>query len=333
MSEQEFIEGGLATLLGADQGAVSIVGVASLGAQRQTLFIEVFDGRIHTSAVAQIGQAIVGEGTPATTEAALVTAAGAAGVPVPAVLAATDDPTLVGGPVMVSERIDGLTIPRQILRAIDANVDADSGDRLANDCGLALAALHVVEVDALPDSVPRPGEDGAHLGYVDELETVMAELSEPMPVMRIGFNWLRRNAPNAATEPSVVHGDLRNGNIVVSDHRLAAVLDWELAHVGDPIEDLAWLCLRTWRFGNDDRPVGGFGSLDALRSGYEAALGVWDDERFRWWTVARTAWWGIGLARQAAAFRGGLTDSIVLAASGRRVVELEYDLLRLIEER
>ena len=109
-----------------------------------------------------------------------------------------------------------------------------------------------------------------------------------------------------------------------------AVLDWEVAQASDPMQDLAWLCLRTWRFGADDRPVGGFGTLDALLAGYREAGGRFRPDAFHWWSVARSVWWAVGLAGQAAAFTGGLTDSIVLAASGRRVPELEYDLLHLI---
>ena len=107
---------------------------------------------------------------------------------------------------------------------------------------------------------------------------------------------------------------------------------WELAHLGDPMEDLAWLCLRTWRFGLDNHVVGGFGNLDGLRDSYVKAGGEWRSEAFHWWTVARTLWWGLGLARQAQAFIQGDSTSIVLAASGRRVVELEYDLLCLIDQ-
>jgi len=120
--------------------------------------------------------------------------------------------------------------------------------------------------------------------------------------------------------------------VIVDDTGLAAVLDWELAQVTDPMQDLAWMCLRTWRFGNDTKPVGGFGSVAALRSGYESAGGSWRDDAIHWWSVARCAWWAIGLAGQAAAFTSGLTDAIMLAASGRRVPELEYDLLRLIAD-
>ena len=87
-----------------------------------------------------------------------------------------------------------------------------------------------------------------------------------------------------------------------------------------------------WRFGADDREVGGFGAKEDLRRAYEKASGVWREDAFQWWTVARTLWWGLGLARQTQVFIEGGTTSIVLAASGRRVVELEYDLLRLMED-
>ncbi len=317
---------GLARLLGVAETAVRVTGVASVGAQRKTLFIDVDDGDQTVASVAQISQAIVGDGTPVTDEAELLGLAGEAGVPVPEVLALTDDPSFLGGPSLVCSRIDGLTIPRHILRSIDD--DPAAGDLLAADCGTALAQLHSIDPSGVPASIPRLLHHG---DYIDELEAQLAELPDPMPAVRYGLRWLRRNSPEPA-DPALVHGDLRNGNIIVDDNRLVAVLDWELAHVGDPIEDLAWLCLRTWRFGNDDRPVGGFGSLEALRDAYTDAGGAWDEGRFRWWTVARCAWWALGLARQAAAFRAGLIDSIVLAASGRRVVELEYDMLNLIGE-
>ncbi len=168
------------------------------------------------------------------------------------------------------------------------------------------------------------------MGGSDYLGPGACAAPDSHPTFRLGLNWLTRNAPPACGAAQLVHGDFRNGNLLVSEQGLAAVLDWEIAHRGDPMEDLAWLCLRTWRFGNDSREVGGFASLGLLRSAYQEHGGQWRDDAFRWWTVARTVWWGLGLARQAQAFIDGKLASIVLAASGRRVVELEYDLLRLI---
>ena len=153
---------------------------------------------------------------------------------------------------------------------------------------------------------------------------------------QLGLRWLRRHLPEPPDRPTLVHSDWRNGNLIVDPdpsserHGLAAVIDWELCHVGDPMEDLAWLTLRFWRFGQDGREVGGFGTLGDLLAAYESAGGTVRPEALEWWGVARTLWWAQVLALQAAAFTAGLTDSLVLAASGRRVCELEYDLLTQI---
>jgi aminoglycoside phosphotransferase (APT) family kinase protein len=164
------------------------------------------------------------------------------------------------------------------------------------------------------------------------MQQLLESLSVPHPTFRLGINWLRRHAPSHVPEPVLVHGDFRLGNFLATRSGLAAVLDWEIAHLGDPMEDIAWLCLRTWRFGEDQNSVGGFGDLETLRSAYESAGGRWNADSCAWWTVARTLWWGLGLARQAQAYIDGNVKNIVLAASGRRVVELEYDLLRLLED-
>ena len=111
---------------------------------------------------------------------------------------------------------------------------------------------------------------------------------------------------------------------------LRAALDWEVCRIGDPMEDLAWLCMRMWRFRNDALEVGGFARLEDLRGGYETAGGTWIQHSFHWWKVLSTLRWGLGLAGQAAAHIGGTVPSVVMAASGRRVAELEYDTLMLI---
>jgi len=127
-----------------------------------------------------------------------------------------------------------------------------------------------------------------------------------------------------------VHGDFRNGNLVVGPDGLRAVLDWELAHLGDPVEDLAWLCLRAWRFGAA-LPVGGFGRREELLAAYEAAGGRPVDPRaLLWWEVLGTLRWGVICIMQTTAHRAGLSRSVELAAIGRRVCETEHDLLRLL---
>jgi hypothetical protein len=129
----------------------------------------------------------------------------------------------------------------------------------------------------------------------------------------------------------VVHGDFRLGNVLVGDRGLAAVLDWELAHVGDPAEDLGWLCVRAWRFGGA-APVAGLGEREDLLAGYAAAGGrPIDPGVLRWWEVLGTLRWGAICMLQAQVHLSGGSRSVELAAIGRRTCEAEYDLWLLLE--
>jgi aminoglycoside phosphotransferase (APT) family kinase protein len=323
MSEERTreLEHSLATILPGNP-EVRVTGAASVGAQRNTLFIDILESGSVRKAVAQIATGPLAV-SDIDLEATLIRDAHRAGMAVPEVLAWDAEAGTV-----ITEHVAGDSIPRKILRRVEAKPEL--GPKLARDCGSALARLHGLPVDAYP-TLP---DLRAPERYVEELTATLEGLTSPHPTFRLGLNWLARNARAFERDArgSLVHGDFRNGNLLVSDHGLSAVLDWELVHRGDAMEDLAWLCLRTWRFGNDAAQVGGFAKRADLEAGYAAAGGSWREDAFRWWTVARTLWWGLGLARQAQAFLEGHSTSIVLAASGRRVVELEYDLLTSIAE-
>jgi len=323
MTDIPLLELAIAGVLGTEPGTVKVTGTASVGAVRQTVFLTVDQ----TPAVAQIAS-YVSEGGQLSqlTEAAIVAAVGDAGVPVPKVIGSGTDREL--GTIVVTSRVDGVTVPRHVLRAVESAPEL--GPEITRQCGEALAALHLRGYDTLPGATATELTSSQGSAWIAQMTESLERLPDPYPVFRHGLRWLTRHLPDQYPTPAVVHGDLRNGNIIVDDHGLAAVLDWELTHLGDPMEDLAWLCLRTWRFGADANEVGGFGQLADLKDAYVQAGGAWRQHAFDWWTVARTIWWGLGLAGQANAFRRGDTDSIVLAASGRRVVELEYDLFNLI---
>jgi len=335
---QAEIESGIAGVLreaGFDQPRVAVVGMASAGAVRSTFLIDIDTGdragATTIPAVAQITSspyAAERRKMMIIDEADIVRLADGVGVPVAEVLAASVTSPGLDGQMIVSRRVDGESIPRRVLRLVEAQ---DSGERLAEQCGEVFARLHTVDPALVPERVTRYEGANPAAPYIDSLAESLDELPDPHPVLRYGLRWLRNNLPSPPPAAALIHGDLRNGNIIVGPSGdLSAVVDWEVAHIGDPMEDLAYICLRTWRFGGHDREVGGFGSLAALRDAYVGNGGLWRDDAFAWWTAARTAWWGIGLAGQAAAFTDGLSSSIVHAASGRRVVELEYDLLQII---
>ena len=300
------------------------------GARRiNVLFDATIDGEAHGFCITQ--QPNTGEAFERNIldEVSWLRNAAAAGMRVPEVVAADDDPTVFGGPFFISRSIAGETIPKKVLELCAANDGL--GATVAHQIGESLARLHAASVDDVPDDVERPPGSAvdAALAWADEH---MAEMLQRSPALELVLRWLIRNQPDPVPL-CPVHGDVRNGNIIVNQHGLGAILDWETAHIGEPFEDLGWLAQRMWRARNDHLEIGGFANRSDLRTGYEAGGGEWDDDRFHWWKVFRTLWWGVGMARQGRQHLDGTFRSIIMAASGRRVAELEWDALCLIEGR
>jgi aminoglycoside phosphotransferase (APT) family kinase protein len=250
----------------------------------------------------------------------LLRAAAPAGVPVPAVRFLLD-PADGLGTGFVMDRVEGETIPRKILRD---EAYASARPRLARQCGEILARLHTLG----PGVAALPTLGAAEL--LDQYRSFLDGFGEPHPAFELGLRWLETRVP-AAARTTLVHGDFRNGNLIVGPDGVRAVLDWELAHFGDPMEDLGWLCVKSWRFGNPSRPVGGFGDYDELFEAYEeAGGGAVDPDTVRFWVVFGTLKWGVICEMQAFAHLLGIVRSVEQATIGRRVAETEWDLLECI---
>jgi aminoglycoside phosphotransferase (APT) family kinase protein len=250
-------------------------------------------------------------------EASLLRAAAAAGVPVPDVLGAGEWPeTHVGW--LVTSWLDGETIPRRLLRD-----DAWAAARAAipAQCGTALAAIHSIDPATIPG---LPAKDP-----LADPRPVLDALSSVRPVLELGARWLElHREPSLAR--TTVHGDFRLGNLLVGPAGLRGVLDWELAHAGDPLEDFGWLCARAWRFGGRGR-VAGMGALETVLDAYAAAGGAAiDAASVTWWEAYASIKWAVICAMQASAHLTGAVRSVELAAIGRRVCESEWDLLVLL---
>lgn len=234
-----------------------------------------------------------------------------------------------GGPGYVMDRLEGQTIPRKILRDEEYK---GALPKLTAQCGEELAKIHALDVSSL-EGLTRVPEGKSPAGYAVEMQRrVYESLEEPHPTFELALRWLEQNEP-ADTRRALVHGDFRNGNLMIDENGLVAVLDWELAHMGDPMEDLGWLCVKSWRFGATDKPAGGFGSYGELFESYEKHSGVKvDPEVVRFWEIYGNLKWGVICMLQAGFHLRKLRRSVELAALGRRVCEMEWDLLEMLEK-
>jgi aminoglycoside phosphotransferase (APT) family kinase protein len=240
------------------------------------------------------------------------------GVPVPEVVVASDARDHLDFSLMITKRVVGESSPRIIL--FDQRF-AEVKKDLAMKCGEILGHLHSTDVSKLPE--PNPEDTLTY--WVDRLR----ETGETRLAFELAVQWLETTAP-ARGRTSLVHGDFRLGNFIVDPEGVSGIVDWELAHAGDPVEDLGYLCVRSWRFGGVD-PVGGFGSYDDLLAGYESSSGVSvGRQELLWWQMFGTLKWGIISLVQLEKYLSGLEATLELAAIGRRVSEVEYDLMELL---
>jgi len=330
--EQELLQQGLQALarqLHAQGGAVEALQRLSGGASQETWS---FDLRLDDGGSVPLilrrapeGSARRAQGNATLAEqAAVLAAVASAGVPVPAVCWLLQ-PEQDMGEGFIMQRIAGETLGRRIVT--DPQL-AGARARLSWQCGQALARIHRVAPEVLPPLRRAPPAD-----ELAHYEAQYRSHGLPQPVFELGFSWLKAHAPVEVPALGLVHGDFRNGNLIVGDDGLRAVLDWELAHFGDPMEDLGWLCVNSWRYGCLDLPVGGFGTREQLFAGYAEAGGQVDAARVRYWEVLGTLKWGVICQSMAHSYLSGAERNAERAAIGRRASEAEVDLLELLAPR
>jgi aminoglycoside phosphotransferase (APT) family kinase protein len=253
-------------------------------------------------------------------------------VPVPRVHPLVDEPSRASQvEMLVMDRVEGETVARRILRE---EAYAGARRRMTAQMGAILARIHSIPVErhGLGElSAPPPGRSPAE-HEVDRWEGYYRSVVvNPQPVYELAFRWLRRNLPKESP-CTLVHGDFRLGNLIVGPKGVRAVIDWDQAHIGDPMEDLGWVCVRSWRFGNDHLLVGGLGTQQEFRRAYEGAGDFRvDEERWRFWEVFGNLRWGIFCVWQAHRSLYGGEPNIDYAMTGRRAVETQWEILRLVE--
>ena len=324
----------LADYLGRQLGSGASVGALRRlpgGASRETwLFtLETPDGRTERLVLRRDPPGHVIE-TSRRHEFVLLRAAAAAGVPVPRVRWCEEDPAVLGAPFFVMDYVEGETLARRLLR--DAEY-APARAVLPEQLAAALVRVHAIDLDAPAlGFLTRPAAEdlpaAAELARYESLFRALAP--EPHPAFELALRWLVARLP-VAKRRTLVHGDYRVGNVIFGPEGLRAVIDWEMVHVGDPMEDLGWLCVRAWRFGADSKPVGGLADRGRLFAAYEhAGGGGVDPAAVRWWEVFGNLKWGIICIMQMQTFLAGV-KSVELASLGRRTAETELELLDLTE--
>lgn len=253
-------------------------------------------------------------------EYALLETLHARGLPVPRPVTLPASEELEGSFVM--ERIAGESRPHVIVREYG---DSTGEGSLAAQLGAALAAIHALGEDDLPP-IPRRGA-------TEKLAIVRALLDRgpARPALELALRWCAESARDDE-QLRLIHGDFRTANYIVGPEGLRSIIDWEFSHLGDRHEDLAFLCMRAWRFGADEREVSGVGHREDLQRGYEAAGGApIDPDVFHYAEVLVHLFTGAVFMMRAVQFQDGSERSLEGAAIGRRVAEIEYDLLELLD--
>jgi aminoglycoside phosphotransferase (APT) family kinase protein len=236
-----------------------------------------------------------------------------AGVKVPRPVAYLGE--LDGREAFAMELVEGETIGRRIVRNPPAGLELQLAEELAK--------IHAIPPERLP--FLRAAD------VVERFEHELDSVGEPRPALEYGLWWLRAHRPEPLPDV-VAHGDFRLGNIVVSGRGLECVLDWEFAHLADPREDIAWPLVRAWRFGADDRRLGGVGDVGPYLERYEQLTGrAITEEELDWWEVLGNVKWGIGCLTQCRRHLTGRDRSVEYAVLGRMAAEMEYELLALVE--
>ena len=309
-------------------GTVRALDPVTAGATKRTWRVdaEVGDVRLPlilqlTAPVAQVGAAALTPRLAAAAEAALMTAARAAGVPAPCVrlVLAPQDGL---GEGYLTDRVPAESLGRRIVHD-PAYARARAG--FARDCGHALAAIH-----AIPTHATAALADRGATAQIDAYAQVVRHFGVRSPALAHAFAWVRAHAP-APVVPRLVHGDFRMGNLLTDADGLRCVLDWEGAHLGDPLEDLGYLCLRSWRFGGA-LPVAGVATRDALVGAYEDAAGCRvDREALRFWEAWGNLKWSVMALRRGLRHRdAGTPPELEPCATGRRMAEPLWDFLRIV---
>lgn len=251
------------------------------------------------------------------------------GVRVPEMFWLCEDPSVLGAPFFIMERVEGETIARKLLRD---DIYAQAREIVIPQMAEILAKFHAVDPARHGfDLPPAPGESPARFWTMHWDQIYRSVTLDPHPTFELAIRWLLENIPPKPKRLSIIHGDYRVGNIIFGPEGVRAVIDFEIAHLGDPLEDLGWFCMRAWRSGQDNKAVCGLTDREVLYDAYEKASGIpVDRHTMRFWEVFGNLRWGIFTMVHARTYLDLHVPNVELASIGRRTAETELEILNLI---
>ena len=258
-------------------------------------------------------------------EAKLMKVARRNGIPEPEVFHVLEPGDELGAG-FIMEWLDGVALGARIVRSPDL---AEVRPKLARQCGEILGRLHTIDLEA--HGLDRDLASLSAADFIEQTRGRYEALDTPQPMIDFTARWLMENLPDSP-DRTLVHNDFRNGNLMVDQTGVSAVLDWEIAHIGDPMRDLGWICTNSWRYGaGPELPVGGFGTYEDLFAGYEATSGKTVElARVQYWEVFGSFWWAVSTLGMTQHYRQGLDRSVERVTIGRRTTECQVDCVNLL---
>jgi aminoglycoside phosphotransferase (APT) family kinase protein len=300
------------------------------GASRDTWHIEAQVGDTHERLILRRDQATVMIEASLTREQEfrLIDAAYQHGVRAPRPRWVCTDPAVLGFPFFIMNFVEGVSIGRKVIQSPEL---ADARVKLPDQMAAQMALIHAID-PAMLDFLPRPRADHSPASEALQQAREMLDLLKiHNPAFEYALRWCEKRLP-ATSELFLLHGDFRIGNLLIAPDGLNGVIDWEFGHVGDIHEELAYPCMRDWRFGNGHLHFAGLSDRETFLKAYEHHSGRMVN-RFAvdWWEIVGNLRWGVICLKQAARHLSGREVSVEYASLGRRSAEMQLEMLRLIQ--
>ena len=317
----------LGEALNSPEPSIASVERLSGGAIQENLLVRaIFDTGPRDFVIRRDAGAAIAASKTRLQEFTILKVAAAAGVTVPEPIAFCEEPTIIGAPFALMARVDGAAFGPRIVKDMTLGGDRET---LVARLGEELARIHSIKPPMPELAFLSPPPTNAALTEIATLRLHLDQLRATRPALEWGLRWAELHAPSACA-PALTHRDFRTGNLMLDAAGLTGVLDWEFADWGDPMADLGWFCAECWRFGRADLEAGGLGSRDAFYRGYEAAGGILDDARVRYWEIVAHIRWAVIALQQGERHSSGREASLQHALTGRIAAELELFVMRAI---